>query len=328
MPLLKILIIRFSSMGDIVLTSPVLRCLKTQLPAVELHYLTKSSNYELLRGNPHISKLHLIDVNEDKVIEQLQREQFDYIIDLHHNLRSWRFKRALKGKALSFNKLNWQKWLFTNFKINLLPKQHIVDRYLATIEPLGVKNDGAGLDYFIPDDCRLPANDFDRRLAHSFVAFSIGGQHATKQLPAAKIAAICAGIKQPVLLMGGKEDVKVAEWVIQQAGMEHVLHSCGKVNINQSADLLRQARLLITHDTALMHIGAALGIHTLAIWGNTVPDFGMYPYFSAGNENYLNFEVHNLACRPCSKIGYKQCPKKHFDCMEKHDVPAIIAATR
>jgi ADP-heptose:LPS heptosyltransferase len=133
----KFLIIRFSSIGDIVLTTPVIRCLKQQVPGAEVHFLTKKNFRGLVDPNPYVDKVQVLDGSWDLMIHQLQEENYDYIIDLHHNLRTLRIKRALKGvPAFSFRKLNFKKWLLTVFKINLLPAVHIVDRYLETLNAL------------------------------------------------------------------------------------------------------------------------------------------------------------------------------------------------
>src|SRR5215213_10220125 len=147
---MKLLIIRFSSLGDVVLTSPVLRCIKTQLPDAEIHFLVRPSFKAAVINNPHITKLYLLEEDWNKMIVQLKEEQFDYIIDLQRNMRSFRIKTALKIPAFSFKKLNFRKLIFTKLKWNVMPKQlHVVDRYLKTVEPFGVYNDGEGLDYFI-----------------------------------------------------------------------------------------------------------------------------------------------------------------------------------
>lgn len=310
-------------MGDVVLTSPVVRCLKQQLSRATLHYLTKQVNYELLRANPYIDHIHLLDSDEQKMINQLKRERYDYIIDLQHNLRSMRFKRAIPGKSYSFNKLNIQKWLLVNTGINMIPNQHIVNRYLDTVSKLGVRNDQEGLDYFIPDDCQIEPANYHVELKNGFLAFAIGGQHGTKRLPPAKILEICQSLQKPVVLLGGKEDAKTALWVTQNCQTNLVYNACNQFTINESADWVRQADALITHDTALMHIGAALNKKIIAIWGNTIPEFGMYPYMPQNTHAYENFEIKGLKCRPCSKIGFDKCPKKHFRCMEEQDTKAI-----
>src|SRR6187402_803655 len=149
---MKFLIIRFSSIGDIVLTTPVIRCLKQQVPGAEVHFLTKENYRGIISSNPYVDKVQLLGSSWDLMIHQLQQEDYDYIIDLHHNLRTLRIKKALKrGQHFSFNKLNIQKWLLTAFKINRLPAVHIVDRYLYTLKNFNVVNDGKGLDYFFPE---------------------------------------------------------------------------------------------------------------------------------------------------------------------------------
>src|ERR1700744_3871791 len=141
---MKFLIIRFSSIGDIVLTTPVVRCLKKQVATAEVHYLTKAAFRPILAANPYVDKIHCLGDDLDNLIAALKTEDFDYVIDLHHNLRTLKVKRALHKTAFSFEKLNLQKWLYTNFKVNKMPDRHIVDRYLDTVKPFGVANDGAG----------------------------------------------------------------------------------------------------------------------------------------------------------------------------------------
>jgi ADP-heptose:LPS heptosyltransferase len=149
---MKILVIRFSSIGDIVLTSPVVRCIKKQLPHAEVHFLIKPQFKAVVEHNPYIDKIHYLGDSIAETIAQLRAENFDYLIDLHNNLRSLRIKLALSGvKSFSFDKLNFQKWLLVNMHLNRMPEVHIVDRYLHTVQSLGVKNDGAGLDYFMPE---------------------------------------------------------------------------------------------------------------------------------------------------------------------------------
>ena len=114
--------------------------------------------------------------------------------------------------------------------------------------------------------------------------------------------------------MGGKEDVAAAEFIQKSVG-EKVFNGCGKFNLNQSASLVKQSKVLLTHDTGLMHIGAALGTSIVSVWGNTIPEFGMYPYYPKNSEKFVIIENNELSCRPCSKIGYDKCPKKHFNCM-------------
>jgi len=319
----KILVIRFSSIGDIVLTTPIVRCLKEQLKGdIEIHYLIKKQYESIIEQNPHVSKIHPIEKSTNEVLNDLQHEQFDYVIDLHKNLRSKRVIKKLKHLSFTFDKINFQKWLLTTFKINKLPDVHVVDRYFGAVKALGVVNDNKGLDYFIPKEDEVELTTLPATHQNGYVAFAIGAQHFTKRLPAVKISSICKKANQPIVLLGGKEDRLVGEEICKEVG-DNVFNACGKFNINQSASLLQKSKALITHDTGLMHIGAALGVQIISVWGNTVPEFGMYPYYPNDPEKYTIIENKNLSCRPCSKIGYDQCPKKHFKCMndiEEEDI--------
>ena len=317
---MKILILRFSSIGDIILTTPVVRCLKTQLPGCELHYATKRSFQSILENNPYIDKLHLLEANLSKFIEALKVEKFDLLIDLHHNLRTSIIKFQLGVLSTSFSKLNIKKWLRVNLSIDCLPKLHIVDRYMDTLTSLHIMNDGEGLDYFITPAEEIAATD----LPSNFMAIVIGAKFATKRLPNHKIAAICNELKQPLVLLGGKEDIQNSEEIVNQC-RNVVTNLCGKLSLNQSASVLKQSSLVITHDTGLMHIAAAFSCKIISVWGNTIPEFGMYPYLpTVSSSHHLMIENKLLSCRPCSKIGYDKCPKGHFKCMEEIEIASII----
>ncbi len=314
---MKILIIRFSSIGDIVLTTPVIRCLKEQTNA-EIHYLTKSSFLPVLQNNPYIHKIHTLSSVFEKNVAELKKEKFDYVIDLHHNLRSLRFKKALATNSFSFNKLNIEKWLMVNLKWNRLPNTHIVDRYLDTCKSLGVINDNKGLDYFIAKEEEVNLNTLDPIFQKGYIALVIGAQHSTKRLPLHQLEKFCRKCNKPIIVLGGKEDAAHA-WHLEKIAPERIYNACGKYSINESASLVKQAEKVVSHDTGLMHIAAAFKKEIFSVWGNTIPEFGMYPY----QTNYHNFEVKNLSCRPCSKIGYINCPKKHFKCMEMQNMDLL-----
>jgi lipopolysaccharide heptosyltransferase II len=316
----KILIIRFSSIGDIVLTTPVIRCLKKQFPDCEIHYLTKKSFKGILENNPYITKVHNFEKKIQEVRAQLKKEQFDFVVDLHNNLRSLQVKNFLNKPSSSFSKLNFQKFILVKFKINKMPAIHIVDRYMKAVAPLGVKNDNEGLDYFIPEKEEVNISTLPLAHQNGYTGFVIGAKHFTKQLPVEKIIEICKKINSPIVLLGGKEDdVRAKE--IEKAIGAFIYNACGKYNLNQSASLVKQARKIITHDTGLMHIAAAFKKDIVSVWGNTVPAFGFTPYMPGEHSTIV--EVKNLPCRPCSKIGYNKCPKGHFKCMMDIDVNLI-----
>lgn len=320
----KFLIIRFSSIGDIVLTTPVVRCLKQQFAGAVIHYLVKPQFKDVLAPNPYIDKFHLLQEDWDKMIEELREEQFDYIIDLHHNLRTLRVKKALKLPAFAFNKLNIEKFIFVNTKLNVMPPVHIIDRYLDTVKTIGVVNDGLGMDYFIPKNEVVPLHDIPTSHHAGFIALVIGASFYTKKLPVYKLQEFCKKINHPVILLGGPEDAAEGN-AIAAIDPIKIYNACGKFSLHESADLLRKSKLVIAHDTGLMHMAAALNKPVIAVWGSTTPSFGMVPYYgSRSPQLYENIQVHKLWCRPCTKIGRHKCPLGHFKCMKQLSMDKLV----
>ncbi|MBX0335211.1 glycosyltransferase family 9 protein [Pontibacter sp. HSC-14F20] len=321
----KILILRFSSIGDIVLTTPVVRCIKQQVPGAEVHYCTKQGFRGILEPNPYIDKVHTLGNSLGELVQELKAENFDFVVDLHNNLRTRIIKTRLGKPSQSFDKLNYEKWLMVNLKVNRLPDVHIVNRYLAAAASLGIQDDGKGLDYFIPAADEVDINTLLEPFRQGYTAFAIGAQHYTKRLPTERIIELCADLKQPIILLGGKEDAATGNEIaayIQAAGDAQgtvIYNACGRYSLAGSASLVRQAKQVVSHDTGLMHIAAAFQKDIISVWGNTIAEFGMYPF----RTRYKVLEVNGLPCRPCSKIGYSKCPKGHFKCMRDIDFSAI-----
>ncbi|MFK8161524.1 MAG: glycosyltransferase family 9 protein [Lewinella sp.] len=327
----KVLIIRFSSIGDIVLTTPVIRCVKQQTD-LEVHFLTKQSFAGVLRHNPHLDRLWTIKKDISELKDSLLQENFKYILDLHGNLRTRELKIRLALNAIlhlrprpetrTFPKLNFEKFLLTRLGHNRMPNVHIVDRYLSSAQRLGVTNDGKGLDYFIApqDEVDLAGNG----LPDAYVAFVIGAAHATKRLTEPQMLEVCQHLALPVILLGGPAEKEIGSRIAATAG-DRVYNACGYFNLGGSASLVRQATIVLTHDTGLMHVAAAFRKPIISVWGNTVPDLGMYPYLPGQEalEIERRQEVVGLSCRPCSKIGYQQCPKGHFRCIKDQDAATI-----
>ena len=307
----KILIIRLSSIGDIVLTTPVLRSLRACFPESQIHYLIKAQYQELLEYCPHIDQLHVFRGNLRETIPQLRAEKYDVIIDLHKNLRSHLIRWGLSVKTFSFDKLNWEKFVLTRFKINKLPPVHIVERYAQAILPLGCKLDQEGLEIFIPETLReSAAGDLYNKLSVRPVGVVIGAKYGTKRWPKEYFVDLLNRLERPVLLIGGEEDFKRGKFIAENLEVP-CINMIGLASLLESAALLNQCDFIITHDTGMMHIASALGKRIYSLWGNTTPEFGMSPY----KTDHSILEVKNLDCRPCSKIGYERCPKGHFRCM-------------
>lgn len=332
---MKVLIIRFSSIGDIVLTTPVVRCIKQQLPNAEIHFLTKEKFRDVIKSNPYISKIFTITDDVQPVLFELIKENYHYVVDLHHNLRTAYVKSILRQvfnsrvNTVAFKKLNFSKWMLTSFKINLMPDKSIVDRYFECIRPLGVKNDGQGLEYFVAEEDEISKDDLPFSHVLGFVACAIGGQHETKKMPVEKWKQFCKALDFPMVLLGGKEDFENGEQIRQMDDVK-IYNACGKFSLNESAHIVKKSRFVVTHDTGLMHIAAAFQKPVISIWGNTVPAFGMFPYYGYNNLKSTVapllhiIENNKLSCRPCSKIGYAKCPKGHFKCMQQLQVEQIL----
>lgn len=326
---MKFLVIRFSSIGDIVLASPVLRCLKKQIATSEVHFLTKSSFSIVTASNPYVDKFHYLGNELKPLIEELKNEDFDYVIDLHQNFRSAAVKRALNKKSFTIDKLNMEKFLLTNLHIDFMPRRHITLRSLDTVSALGIKNDGMGLDYFIPEQDRISENDLPTSHHAGFIAVVIGASYATKKLPVYKLQEMCTLINHPIILVGGKEDRSEGEEI---AGIDptKIYNACGKFNLNESADIVRRSKLVISHDTGLQYIACAFNKQVLAIWGSTSPKLDVEPYYgdhylkTQAELPYKNFFVPGLSCQPCSKYGNRKCPRGHFKCMRDMDIRLIV----
>ena len=311
---MKILVIRFSSMGDIIYTTPVVRCIKKQLPNAEVHFLTKPAFKYIFDGNPYIDKLLLLKNTLAETISEIKAGHYDYIIDLHNNLRTMLIKLRTGIRASTYKKQAVRKWLSLKFKLKLIPPLHLVDRYMKAVSFLGVQNDGQPIDYFIKGSHSLqqllPATH-----SGGYVAFVIGATHFTKRMPNQKIISICQSLNLPVVLLGGA-DVAANGEAIAAANPQKIYNACGKTSLNQSVYLVSQAAGIIGFDTGLTHIAEAFNKPIVSVWGGTTPNLlGVWPYhvsktLVAGVE---------LPCRPCSKFGLPKCPLGHFKCM--HDVP-------
>ncbi|BDC99200.1 glycosyltransferase family 9 protein [Persicobacter psychrovividus] len=324
----KILVIRFSSIGDIAWTSTVVRCLKQQIKGVKVHFAIKKGFRALMETNPYVDKLHLLDGSMKPLIAELKAEEFDFIVDLHNNLRTARIKWALNAPSSTYDKLRIKRFLYTNFQINYMPNVHVTDRYMDAVRPLGVVNDQEGMDYFIPEKDEVEKEWLPEEFQKGYIAYVIGGTKFTKILPFEKMVELCDKISRPIVLVGGPEDQKNGERLeeffkkqphnapyeegLKELGKKTVIfNGCGKFSLNQSASLVKHADYVFGHDTGLTHIAAAFKKTIYSIWGGTVPN-NFHPY----GTKFFVFENNKLSCRPCSKSGLKKCPKGHFKCMK------------
>ena len=311
---MKILVIRFSSMGDIIYTTPVLRCLKKQLAGAEIHFLTKPAFKYIYDNNPYVDKLLLLKPRLADTINDIKAERYDHIIDLHNNLRTAIIKLRTGISSSTYKKQTIRKWLSLKFNLKLVPPVHLVDRYMKAVTFLGVKNDDKPIDYYIRADHQLDKLLPDTHQS-GYVAFIIGATHFTKRMPNPKIINICRGLNYPVVLLGGN-DVKPNGDIIAGELGDQIYNACGITSLDESVYLVSKAQRVLGFDTGLTHIAEAFNVPIVSVWGGTVPELlGVQPYkvkqvLVAGIE---------LPCRPCSKFGLPKCPLGHFKCM--NDMP-------
>ncbi len=316
---MKILIVRFSSIGDIVLTTPVIRAIHEQRPDIEVHYLTKSAYKGILENDKRIHTLHTIDKKIEEIVSQLKAEQYDHIFDLHNNIRTLKLKKKLGVPATAFKKMNIGKWLLVHFKIQL-KENHVVNRYFDAVQKLGIQNDHKNGAVELPHSFAIESMGL---IEKQYVAVAIGAQFATKVAPVSVLAEIINHIDAPLVLLGGPEDEDRAKELMNQLTSTQVVNAVNRCKLMDSVEIVRQAKVALTHDTGLMHFAASFSVPIVSIWGNTVPELGFAPYYPNHPENFSIHQVENLSCRPCSKIGYHTCPKKHFNCMQLQNKKAI-----
>ncbi|HPE86018.1 MAG: glycosyltransferase family 9 protein [Bacteroidales bacterium] len=322
----KILIIRFSSIGDIVLTTPVVRMLAKN--GHDVYYLTKEKYREILIHNPYLSGIFILSDSLSRTLQQVRMENIDFVIDLHRNFRSFKVKVALRKPARSFHKLNFYKWLLVNLKLNFLPEKHIVDRYLDTASEFIAQRDDEGLNYFSGEERKALVDLSSILQSNKYVVLAVGGQHATKRLPLDKLLKVCDQLIFPVVLLGGHEDRETGE-ALTRLSVNQVTDLCGRLSLNESAEVIRYAAAVVSHDTGMMHIAAAYRKNIVSLWGSTVPAFGMYPYLpSQYRQRSVIIEALDVKCRPCSKLGFEKCPRLHFHCMEQLQPEEIVAAVK
>jgi heptosyltransferase-2 len=273
---------------------------KEQLDGVvQIDYITKKPFASLLTSNPHIDEVITIDKSVSEVADRLRSGMYDYVIDLHNNIRSKQVKRLVKALSFTLDKRNVAKWVYVQTKRPMLPIGHVVQRSFDCIAPLGVMDDQRGLDFHFPSGPELQKAILPERFQSGFFAFAIGGQMKGKTLPPAHIIRICKGLRLPVVLLGGPEDRPAAD-AIKEALGDQVFNACGAFSLLESAVLIQRSERVLAHDTGLMHIAVALGKSLVSIWLATTPELGFAPWQPKAPSVMIEA---NCSKRPTSKLG-------------------------
>ena len=312
----KTLIIRLSSLGDILLTTPVLRSIKKQYPHLEIDFILKKEFIDAVKFNPNISNVFSYDKkgNNQKIFDELIDRNYDLIIDLQNNNRSAGIVQSLSRPVAKFHKPNLKKFLLVNFKINLFKEIiSIPERYAHSFQEL--KLDDNGLELFIPNkiEAQIPKNEKQ-------IGFCPGSKHFTKMWPAEYFIELGNKLTaegEKIILLGGKDDWNICDEISSE--IKYSINLSGDDNLLQIAANMKNCKYIICNDSGLMHTACAANVPVVSIFGSTVKEFGFFPY----NSRSLVLENNSLSCRPCSHIGRKSCPKKHFKCM-KDLTPSLV----
>lgn len=316
----KILIIRFNSIGDIVLTSPVVDSLFHS--GYEVHYLVKSSYSSVLENNEHITRLWLYDDNYSELIRALRSEAFDHIVDLHNNLRSRSFRLQLRCPSLVLKKNRISDFLLTRFRFARQQRKHIVHRFLETIEALTGKSNYPKLRYSFSKNSQQISYQLP---FESYVCIAVGTAYATKDIPLDKLLGLVRMLDENIVLLGGPSEMDKARQIIEAMPKKPIVDLTGKLIIDQSAYLVSRSKMLLCGDTGLMHIAAALSIPTVSVFGSTHPILGYTPFYADETTPRALVQNERLSCRPCTRQGREICPRGHFKCMRAISVEELHA---
>jgi len=335
----KTLIIRFSSIGDVVLSTPLLRVLRARFPAMQMDYATRKEYADLVRSNQNLNVTHEFDASGGfaglrALKKKLKGEGYDLVLDLHDSIRS-RYLRSLLGvrRISVVNKRIKERTRLVRFKKNtykgIVP---VADRYIETLHAYGITNDGKGPELHIPDEtlfsvssrvARFRLNRFERVLGLCPFA-----RHGTKEWPSERFVDVARRFireqEGAVMVFGGPADreraLRLTEPLADLAGEERVVNFAGQLSLSETAAAMQYCDIVLTNDTGLMHIADAMKRNIVALFGSTVREFGFFP----DARHALVLERNGLYCRPCSHIGREKCPEGHFRCMTEIDPASVF----
>jgi heptosyltransferase-2 len=338
----KILLIRFSSMGDVILASPLIRTLRAAYPEAQIDFLAKKEYAELLRFSPHLSSILELKSNESEELKilkgRIRLKRYDAIIDLHNSLRS-RYLRYFSGArhVRVVDKRLLRRFLLVNFKWNLYgDPTPVAERYLETVRKFGVQDDGGGLEIFIPEETAQSVRSLLARYKlerhNTVLAMAPTARHFTKRWLPERFTEFGAQFAKEtgakILVLGSREEAglcgDIAQMINARTGSNSAESLAGRVSLLETASVLDHCTLVLSNDTGIMHLAAARGKRVVALFGSTVREFGFSPF----RTNSVVVEKAGLSCRPCSHIGRPRCPKGHFRCMKDIQVDEVLAAAK
>jgi heptosyltransferase-2 len=335
----KTLIIRLSSVGDVVLSSPLVRALQGRYPNCQIDFLVKAEYADLVRFNPHVA--HVIQFPGGGTLGDLVRLRhtvissgYDLIIDIHDSIRS-RYLSAGAGKVTRINKRKIARTLLVNLKLDVYDRfggaPDVAARYLETVLPWGVEDDGRGPELFFPPEIHAATERLLRVEGLQTGRLCIGvcpcARHGNKMWPGERFAESAGHLAEqhglPVLLFGGTDEREMCTTIEAMISTAHphvsVLNLAGRLSLLETGCAMDRCAVVLANDTGLMHIAEARGVPVVAVFGPTVRKFGFFPR----GARVTVVEHPGLTCRPCTHIGLPRCPLGHFRCMKEIPVDAV-----
>ncbi|MFO8056644.1 MAG: lipopolysaccharide heptosyltransferase II [bacterium] len=323
----SILVVRFSSIGDIILTTPVLSALAQRFPGSSIDFVVKTEYKELVKGHPAVRQVWAFDKNTGfrglkDLKNRLNRQGYDLVLDLHCNLRSTYLRvrtRAFMKRA--YRKHTFARLLLKNFRVNLLNNAPpVCDRYFSALEDFGVSREGRAPELYLPAESRAKATavlaEEGVEPPEVYVCLAPGASYPTKRWSAegfGEAATSLAGTEKAVVMVGDESDLTVCSFIsadLAEKGVQ-AINLAGRLSLAESAAVLAKASVVLSNDSGLMHIAAALNRPLVAVFGPTSRELGFYPQGKRSG----TVEVHGLSCRPCTLHGDRECPEGHHDCM-------------
>lgn len=338
----KTLIIRFSSVGDIVLSSLLVRTLRYRFPQIHIDFLLKSEYADLVRYSPHVDRVIEFPPGGSlgdlvRLRRAIREERYDLIIDIHDSIRS-RILSFGAGRTVRVNKRKVARWLLVNLKRDLYSSfggaPGVAERYLETVHAFGVRDDGGGLEVHVPPETgervRLLLRDRGLLPGNQAIGLCPSAKHANKMWLKERFAETAVALAQrheaPVLLFGSAEEAprcsEIAALVEAASPDARVVNLAGVLSLLETAAAMDHCGVVITNDSGLMHIAAARKRKVVALFGPTVWQFGFFPFGTTSTV----IEHPALSCRPCTHIGLPDCPRGHFRCMRDLESGTVIQA--
>lgn len=324
----KILLLRLSAIGDLVLTSPLVRALRRRFPHARIDFVIKKNFAELMAHNPHLSAVHCVEPEQGfKGLEQLGRQlhqaRYDLVLDLHRNFRT-SFLARLCGAARieRYRKHILRRWLFVKFKAATMQRiPSVAQRYLQTAAFLNLPVDDAHTELYWQAEHEAEARrvllQAGWQAEQPLICLAPGAGYFTKRWPVAYFAEIAREIASTfknfaVAILGGRQDRELGQYIREHNHAE-LLDLTGACSLLASAAIIKRSRLVLANDSGLMHIAEAVGTPVLALFGSTTRELGFFPQRATSRV----LEQLNVECRPCSHLGFHACPARHFRCMNE-----------